>query len=123
MKTKIFVTNSKNDESFVLELGTKYENISVMTMPSILDDFGSNSSIKNKREIKNSIKRCQYLLCIVSENTAKDPWVEFAIMEAKNIQKSIIYMRKPNDTISNLPKKIIALKSVLNWDEEKIKNL
>lgn len=123
MKTKLYVTYSDSEQEFVDSIEKNYSNIEVIHAAKPMGDFKGASAMSKKREIKNALKRASYLLCVVGKNTGDDEWVAFEISEAKNIQKTVMYMRPTGDNTSDMPISIRALKKVTDWDDAKISAL
>ncbi len=90
---------------------------------SVKTPINSSDSAYIKRKITDKIERASTLLCIVGRNTNSSEWVEWEVNQAKNLNKTIVFMRRKSDYSSSMPNKVLGYKIIKNWDLDFLESL
>jgi hypothetical protein len=91
---------------------------------SVKVPYNSSDASYIRSQIKEKIRRCSVLICLVGKDTFKSPWVEWEIQTAADFGEKVIGVRLRRDHTDALPPALSLHKApVAKWDIDAIVKL
>jgi hypothetical protein len=91
---------------------------------SVKVPYNSSDAAYIRSKIKERIRTCSVLVCLIGKDTHKSPWVDWEIRTAADLDKKIVGVRLRRDHTDTLPTALVELKaSICGWDIDSIVKL